>query len=261
MTDQNINLSKRNHKTIYRALVLMLAFLLSINSFTPVTAYAKSSKKSRKIRLAIIGDNGSHSHPREKNLFEAAGASVTYIWSLKTKPSKYDGLIVPGGGDIAPSLYGKKRHPLTNNVNKSLDRREIYLLKKFAKAGKPVIGICKGCQAINVAYGGTLKQHIGYGHYGAWINVRISKKSFLYKVYGKNEQVLHYHHQAVGKLAKNFIKTMWTGKNIEGIQHVSKPIYGIQWHPDLMVNSGGLACAKKFIKICKKYRKRSKRIL
>ena len=251
MTDQNNKSSKLIHKCIRRAFVLMLAFLLSINSMTPMTAYAKSRKSHKKIHLALIGDGN---HPHEKYLFEAAGAKVTYVWSRKTKPSKYDGLIVPGGGDISPSLYKKKRHPLTSHVNKSLDQREIYLLKKFAKAGKPVIGICKGCQAINVAYGGTLRQHIGYGHYGAWINVHISKKCPLYKIYGKSEQVLHYHHQAVGKLAKDFIKTMWSGKNIEGIQHVSKPIYGIQWHPDLMVSSGGLACAKKFIKICKKYK-------
>lgn len=257
MTCKNIKSAKGSAKSMCFVFVLILVFLVIMNSFIPVTAYAKPKKRHSKIHLAIIGKSGGHlSHPHEKYLFEAAGARVTYIWNYNTKPSKYDGLIVPGGGDIAPSLYGKKKHRLTTNVDRKLDQREIYLLRQFAKAGKPVLGICKGCQAINVAYGGTLRQHIGYGHYGAWINVRISKKCPLYKVYGKNEQVLHYHHQAVGKLARHFIKSMWSGKNIEGIQHISKPIYGIQWHPDLMADSGGIACAKKFISICRKYKKK-----
>ena len=179
-----VNSAKFGNRFQVKKINFFIIFVLIFSPFAEFycqTVYAKPTKT--RIHLAIIGrsDNPSLTHNKEKELFEAAGAKVSYVWSYNTKPSKYDGLIAPGGGDIAPSLYGKKSHPLTSNVNKSLDKREIYLIKKFAKSKKPIIGICKGCQAINVAFGGTLKQHIGYGHYGVWLNVKISKKSVFSK--------------------------------------------------------------------------------
>jgi len=71
-----------------------------------------------------------------------------------------DGLMIPGGGDIDPSLYGSDRHPKTDNIIAARDYSELYLVRKAVADGKPVLGICRGIQVINVALGGTLIQDI-----------------------------------------------------------------------------------------------------
>lgn len=74
--------------------------------------------------------------------------------------AQLDGLMIPGGGDIDPQLYGAERHPKTDNILEARDYSELYLVRKAVAAGMPVLGICRGIQVINVAMGGTLIQDI-----------------------------------------------------------------------------------------------------
>ena len=71
-----------------------------------------------------------------------------------------DGLLLSGGKDLDPTLYNQSLNPKTKKEVLELEQLEMRLIKKFAKSGKPIIGICRGLQSINVAFGGTLIQDI-----------------------------------------------------------------------------------------------------
>lgn len=221
--------------------------LKGIGNFTGTkTVKFKIQKKPR----AAIVNTSNESHGQLARWLRASGFSVTWVSSIsKLDTKKYDVLAIPGGGDVTPSLYGAGRQAETYGTSLSRDRLQIKAIKKFAKAGKPIIGICRGCQILNVAFGGTLRQHIPGWHRG-YRTVKIKKDSLFYGMYGSSESVKHSHHQCVKKLGKNLVATQWdsyTG-NIEAIEHKSKPIYGLQWHPDLM-GSKGVKVGKKFLKV------------
>lgn len=74
--------------------------------------------------------------------------------------SLVDGVLFQGGGDIDPSVYGEKKSPLCGTTNKNEDLYQVELLRQARKAGKPILGICKGLQVINVGFGGTLFQDL-----------------------------------------------------------------------------------------------------
>ena len=175
-------------------------------------------------------------------------------------PAKYDGLIIPGGKHVHPSFYHAKVKCKKHKYVKSLDRLEIALVKKFIQAKKPVLGICRGCQLINVALGGTLKQDIGKGHYhDKNRNTKTKKGTDMRKLYGASVHTLHYHHQAIKKLAKPLKVTMVDAKDgtIEGVQHKTLPVIGIQYHPDRMyvkaspgIRKSGKIVIEYFFDIC-----------
>lgn len=82
-------------------------------------------------------------------------------------PSDFDGLLLPGGCDIAPSRYGQEK-TAEETVDDELDAIQFAALERFLAAGKPVFGICRGHQLLNVAFGGTLIQHLaGAEHHTA----------------------------------------------------------------------------------------------
>src|SRR5262249_46180093 len=80
--------------------------------------------------------------------------------------SPLGGLILTGGGDIDPGRYGESPHPRTTRVSEARDAAELALLDAALSAGLPLLGICRGMQLLNVAKGGTLRQHLpdGTGH-------------------------------------------------------------------------------------------------
>ena len=166
------------------------------------------------------------------------GFNCAWVNSAKIDPDKYDGLAIPGDpSDVDPRFYGEKnRHAHTPHPQ--TEKMQFKLIKKFAKANKPVLGICKGCQIINVAYGGSLHQDLG-GYHRLWQTTHIKKGSWLRKKLDATVSVYHYHHQAVKRLAENFKVMAWSMKGnrkiIEGIEHKTLPVWGIQFHPE---NSG-----------------------
>ena len=169
------------------------------------------------------------------------GFNCAWVNSAKIDPDKYDGLAIPGDpSDVDPRFYGEKnRHAHTPRPQ--IEKMQFKLIKKFAKANKPVLGICKGCQIINVAYGGSLHQDLG-GYHRLWQTTHIKKGSWLRKKLDATVSVYHYHHQAVKRLAENFKVMAWSMKGnrkiIEGIEHRTLPVWGIQFHPE---NSGRYA--------------------
>ena len=150
-----------------------------------------------------------------------------------------DGLILCGGGDIEPSRYGQE---MNGSFPPDLprDEAEFALIEAYMAAGKPILGICRGMQMLNVALGGDMIQHLPDGcrtfHCGREDKVhpvRAAEGSVLYQLYGKLFAVNSYHHQAVGGMGRDLIPTAWTESGVvEALEHTSLPILGVQYHPE-----------------------------
>lgn len=164
--------------------------------------------------------------------------NLTVLKSVPNNISQYDALIIPGGGHVHPSFYGQKKNSLCiHKYNKRLDRLEMKLLARFSKAKKPVLGICRGAQLINVYFGGTLRQNIGIKHnYWTYHTCTTKKKSDLQKALGRKVKVICWHHQVCKKMGKKLIVTMRSKEGYcEAFRHKKLPIYGTQWHPEKMI--------------------------
>lgn len=142
-----------------------------------------------------------------------------------------DGLFLCGGKDINPSYYGQSMNKETNIESDIIDDFEVQLIQLFYKLNKPIIGICRGIQTINVALGGTLHQHI-YNHSDTYHNIKPIAGTLLSKYLKSTIEVNSYHHQSVSALAKDLqISALSDDGNIEAIE--GKAIFACQWHPDL----------------------------
>lgn len=119
----------------------------------------------------------------------------------------FDMLVLPGGADVDPKRYGEKPDPLCGRVNLQYEHLDLNFLPKWLATGKPIVGICRGMQTLNVAMGGSLYQHIE-GHTGGefrkedhhLLYTNIKTAAGDYRKYGVNS----YHHQNVKRLAEGF---------------------------------------------------------
>lgn len=160
--------------------------------------------------------------------------------------SQCDALIMSGGADINPVHYNQPVHCLCGEIDDDRDMFDYKLMKKAVALEMPVLGICRGHQMINTYFGGTLFQdvtlkdsnviqHVQRGSRGKGCQyIDIEEDSFLGSVLGKKAYVNSYHHQAIDKAAPNFKVTARAVDGIiEAIEHVSKKIYGVQFHPEV----------------------------
>ena len=170
-----------------------------------------------------------------------AGASACFWTEERPDAPLRDGLLLPGGGDVHPRRYGA---PLLccRDVDEERDELELRLIDRYAAAGRPILGICRGAQVLNVAFGGTLCQHVE-GHSATALGdvlhpVRTAAGSFLADLYGSFFTVNSAHHQAVDRLGSGLRAVQWCGAVVEGISHRTAPIWGVQWHPERLEEGG-----------------------
>lgn len=196
---------------------------------------------------------------------EACGGVPTAKY-LPQIDDSYDGLILGGGNDVQPCYYGQEING-ADDFDEARDEREIALAKAYIKAGKPVFGICRGSQLLNVVFGGTLIQHLDCANEHKvegeeWHShgVLADKDSVFAKIYGEKFRVNSLHHQAVGVMGKGLKATLRAEGNgvVEGFEHESLPIIGVQWHPEKMCLSArredtadGMGIFRYFITLCK----------
>ncbi len=222
--------------------------------------------EKRKTRIAISAQ--SYEFENYVTALQAAGAEVE-VFDPEKGAGYYDGLVLPGGGDVDPRLYGRPDKSC-EYVNPELDALDASCLELFVRLGKPVLGICRGQQLINVAYGGNLIQDISsvISHRSSEIGrdvyhrVEAVRKSFLTELYGQSFTVNSTHHQAVLDLAPGFEILLSAEDGIvEAIEHQDLPIYGVQFHPERMclgLNSeecaDGLKLLVWFVRQCEESR-------
>jgi putative glutamine amidotransferase len=163
-----------------------------------------------------------------------------------------DGLLLPGGGDLQPSLYsGLVDHPALYGVDPARDELELALVAAALSARLPLLGICRGLQVVNVALGGDLIQHLPDVLTDPFVHrletggeddrctrhaVRLDPASTIARLHGRTESTVQsYHHQAIGRLAPKLRATAWTDDGtIEAIEVPGQPeVLCVQWHPEL----------------------------
>jgi putative glutamine amidotransferase len=148
-----------------------------------------------------------------------------------------DAFLITGGSDINPEYFGEENNGKSKNVNSSLDLLDKQIVEHAFENKKPLLGICRGHQAINVFLGGSLIQDIGDSHKSIAKNHEVvTVKNRLLK-FEKVIETNSYHHQAVKQIAPGFIEI---AKHLDGtneaIIHESLPIIGIQWHPEIHID-------------------------
>lgn len=147
---------------------------------------------------------------------------------------EYEGLLLTGGPDIDPRLYGeKKQNKKVYGVNQVRDRTEKLALEEAERRGVPVLGICRGAQIINAVAGGTLKQHIGDKHRNSSHIVNVDPRTALGKAAGDRLWVVSLHHQMVERLAPGYVVSSRApdGTN-ESIESADGRVMGVQFHPE-----------------------------
>ncbi len=167
--------------------------------------------------------------------------------------ARLDGILISGGNDVDPCLYGELITKETGNLSPRRDQIEMnvvqYVIKKL---NIPILGICRGIQLINVAFGGTIYQDLeksGYrehflarvpmNHYVHTVN--LVENSLIQRIIGStNLKVNSYHHQAVKKVADGFVATAFSEEGV--IEVIEMPgdryVLGIQWHPEMLFDCG-----------------------
>jgi putative glutamine amidotransferase len=154
--------------------------------------------------------------------------------------ARVDGLLMTGGGDVAPASYGAQADPRTNRVDATRDAHDIALCRHAIERDLPMLAICRGSQILNVAVGGTLVQHIDdhfdMDRYNETVHkVDVDPSSALARwtddgALGVNT----LHHQAVDVVgAQAKVVAHAEDGTIEGIE-ISERIVGVQWHPELL---------------------------
>ena len=207
------------------------------------------------ISLAIIG------RAKDTVNYEAAfrQLEVNYFTTLDMQEvSSATHLLLPGGGDITPALFGQANHG-SYHIDTELDLLQFQALENFIASGKPILGICKGLQLINVHFGGTITQHIDTADQHRWIgkdqlhyvyHSSLSRLDFFYQLYGNSTLVNSAHHQAIEHPGDHLIPVCRAGDNIiEGLMHDSLPILAVQWHPERILKSGGDILLQHFLSL------------
>jgi putative glutamine amidotransferase len=175
-----------------------------------------------------------------------------------------DGLLLTGGGDVDPRLYGEQPHLETEKVNRERDEHELALLRAALECDLPVFAVCRGHQLLNVAFGGSLLQHIEGNHHrpqpdgeSRWHQVNPAGLSRLAQIYHgfRTLWVNSRHHQAVtvDRLAAGLIPVACSPDGlIEAMEsEAHRWVLGVQWHPERLEMRAADRLFAAFVAACR----------
>jgi putative glutamine amidotransferase len=192
---------------------------------------------------------------------EQAGARVRVLEVTESPRSvlaEIDGLLLTGGGDVDPALYGATRHPSVCDAEPGRDEFEIDLARRALREDLPLLAICRGAQVLNVALGGTLVQDLpserpsGLAHAvehpknARCHDVSVEPSSKLAGILGPRLSgtsrclVNSRHHQSVERLGEGLVPTARAGDGV--VEAIEAPqagfCIGVQWHPENFCDTG-----------------------
>jgi putative glutamine amidotransferase len=158
-----------------------------------------------------------------------------------------DGLLLTGGGDVDPAQYGQVRSAEVGGMDSDRDDWELQLVRQAFDLAMPVLGVCRGCQVLNVACGGTLIQHLPdrtslphlvVARQSEAHAVHIEPHSELFAVQGTDIIGTNsVHHQAVDSIGAGLRATAWAEDGtVEAIERLTSPAIGVQWHPENLLD-------------------------
>lgn len=173
-----------------------------------------------------------------------------------------DGLLLPGGPDLDPALYGQTPIPECGKANLLRDRGEMALLEAFLPTGKPILCICRGVQLLNVFCGGTLHQHIdGHKDFPSRAEgchpIDLLPHTRLRQILDADRvSVNSLHHQAADRVGTDLIVSAVSGDGfIEALELSCHPFcLGVQWHPEHMsrTSPAQMRMFEAFLAACQK---------
>lgn len=187
--------------------------------------------------------------------------------NIKIQIEAMNGIIISGGDDVNPTLYKEEPVRELGYIYQDIDEFDIEAINVALEKDKPIFGICRGLQILNVALGGSLYQDLKYirnSHikhnqqtkpYLGTHYIDIKEESILKETINEKVLVNSYHHQSVKTLGNNLKVIAYSNDGvIEAVQKIDeKFVLGVQWHPELMVDHSEhmLNIFKRFIEECK----------
>jgi len=177
---------------------------------------------------------------------------------LRALYDRIDGLLLPGGVDVHPRLYGEQIHARCGTISEVRDEVELVLIRWARADRKPLLAICRGIQTLNVALGGSLYQdieamvpqairhdcHASHARNHTAHDVAVSAGSRLAHLVGTETlPVNSFHHQAIKETAPQLTVTAWAPDGIiEAVEEEEQPfVLGVQWHPEEMADDDARA--------------------
>ena len=197
----------------------------------------------------VRGDSFSTGRLYSQAIARAGGVALQVppvaqsIESADELVSRFDGVIIQGGGDIDPSLYGQAQlSTKIYGISAEHDALELAIVRAAIDQNKPVLAICRGMQILNVALGGTLHQDLGEvlddgeTHWNTYHEIVLTVDSRVARAMKTTspKRSHSFHHQALDKVANDLRVTGRAADNtVEAVEHASaKWIVGVQWHPE-----------------------------
>mgnify|MGYP000015105477 FL=1 len=163
------------------------------------------------LRVYILGDAAAYQN------YTLAVERAGGIPCFGSRPADCDCLLLPGGGDIRGPLPGT----------------ESFLIDSFARSRRPILGICRGLQALNVHWGGTLRDIPGHQLPRGDLVHPTRAEGLMARLLGEAPAVTSCHHQAVDRLAPPLQAVQWSPDGVvEAAVHRQLPVLGVQWHPE-----------------------------
>lgn len=183
-----------------------------------------------------------------------------------------DGVVLPGGGDLDPRLYGETPGPACYDVNQAQDELDLAIARRSIDAGLPVLGVCRGHQLLNVLYGGTLIQDMDPGTVAhreaepargagpwAWHEVGVQAGSKVAGLYGGGSagvtvKIASGHHQAVARVAEGLVvSAVAEDGTVEALEDPERWVASVQWHPEAreLPAEERLGPFRAFVEVCR----------
>ncbi len=207
--------------------------------------------------------------PESSGLYEAAvekAGGEALSFHCPDPEMDFDGLILAGGGDMDPAEFQEPNQG-SRDIDRPRDKVELALVSRCVYENKPILGICRGHQVVNIALGGNIYQDMnerlvemhaeGADGKPKAHPIQVGVMTMLDTLYGSEMVVNSSHHQAVRNFGQGLYRTAWDENGVvEAMQHGSLPIWTVQFHPEQVTDEDGAADGQKifdfFLEQCRK---------